>query len=393
MVTPANRLLEPASSLDRLRVLYLIDSLGSGGAEHLLAAYLRHLPGLGIDPTVAALQDRGGNPTAPVIEAMGIPVLDLGIERLRQPGAYRDVGRVIDREAPDLVHTQLEFASVLGAPAAASRGIPVISTLHTLEEPAPWSRAGLRMRLMARSLRRHAGLVVAVSEHARRHHLRHLRLDPAAVKTIHNGIEIGSFHSGGPDRAAVRSELGIPAGANLIVVVAVLRPPKGIDLLLRAMPAIIRDAPAAHCLVVGDGEARSALQGMAADLGIADRVTFAGNRADVPRMLAAADLFVLPSLTEALPTVVAEAMAAGLPVVATTVGGTPEMVDDTTGTLVAPGDVPGLGEAVVQMLGDPAAAARCGRRGAAVASERFDLATQAARLVGEYRRLAAVRQP
>jgi len=393
MVARADHLLEPAPSPGRLRVLYLIDSLGAGGAEHLLAAYLRHLPGLGIDPTVAALQDRGGNPTAPVIEAMGIPVLDLGIERLRQRGAYRYIGRVIDREAPDLVHTQLEFANVLGAPAASGRGIPVISTLHTLEEPVPWSRAGLRMRLMARSLRRHAGLVVAVSEHARRHHLEHLRLDPAAVKTIHNGIEIGSFRDGGPDRAAVRSELGIPVGARLIVVVAVLRPPKGIDILLRAMPAITDHVPAAHCLIVGDGEARSTLEALAADLGVTDRVTFAGARADVPRMLAAADLFVLPSLTEALPTVVAEAMAAGLPVVATTVGGTPEMVDGTTGTLVAPGDVPGLGTAIVQMLSDPAAAARCGRRGAEVASERFDLATQAARLVAEYRRLAPVRRP
>jgi len=393
MVAPADHLLGPASSFARLRVLYLIDSLGSGGAEHLLAAYLRHLPELGVDPTVAALQDRGGNPTAPVIEAMGVPVLNLGIERLRQRGAYRDIGRVIDREAPDLVHTQLEFANVLGAPAASGRGIPVISTLHTLEEPAPWSRAGLRMRLMARSLRRHADLVVAVSEHARRHHLQHLRLDPARVRTIHNGIEIDGFHTGGPDRSAVRSEIGIPAGASLIVVVAVLRPPKGIDRLLRAMPMIIDEITAAHCLIVGDGEARSALEGMAADLGIADRVTFAGTRADVTRMLAAADLFVLPSLTEALPTVVAEAMAAGLPVVATTVGGTPEMVDDTTGTLVDPGDVPGLGRAIVEMLGDPAAAARCGRWGAAVASERFDIATQAARLVGEYRRLVPVRQP
>ena len=110
-------------------------------------------------------------------------------------------------------------------------------------------------------------------------------------------------------------------------------------------------------------------------------------------MLSAADLFVLPSLTEALPTVVAEAMAAGLPVVATRVGGTPEMIDDSTGTLVEPGDIPGLGEAIVHLLGDSANATSRGSRGKAVAAERFDLATQAARLVDEYRRLTVVRQP
>jgi len=287
----------------------------------------------------------------------------------------------------------LEFSNTLGAPAASRRDIPVVGTLHTLEEPAPWSRAGLRMRLMARSLRRHADLVVAVSEHARFHHLEHLRLHPARVMTIHNGIDVAAFRNGGADRAVVRSELGIPAGASLIVVVAVLRPPKGIDRLLRALPDVIEAVPAAHCLIVGDGEARPGLERLAADRGIADRVTFSGARADVPRMLAAADLFVLPSLTEALPTVVAEAMAAGLPVVATRVGGTPEMVDASTGVLVEPGDIPGLGKAIVQVLGDPTDAASRGKRGRAVAAERFDLATQAARLVDEYRRLIAVRQP
>ena len=392
MVAPADHRIEAGPRSARLRILYLIDSLGSGGAEHLLAAYLRHLPALGIDPTVAALQDRGGNPTALTIEALGIPVLDLGIERLRQRGAYRDVGRAIDRQAPDLVHTQLEFANVLGAPAASRRGIPVVGTLHTLEEPAPWSRAGMRMRLMARSLRRHADLVVAVSEHARLHHLEHLRLDPARVTTIHNGIDIAGFRTGGPHRAAVRAEFGIPAGASLIVVVAVLRPPKGIDRLILALPTVIEAIPSAHCLIVGDGDAGPGLERMAIDQGIADRVTFSGARADVPRMLAAADLFVLPSLTEALPTVVAEAMAAGLPVVATRVGGTPEMVDDSTGVLVEPGDIPRLGRAIVQMLGDPTEAAIRGRQGRAVAAERFDLATQAARLVDHYRRLIAARR-
>ncbi|MCJ7726446.1 MAG: glycosyltransferase [Acidimicrobiia bacterium] len=377
----------------RIRVAFVIDSLGRGGAEHLLAAYLRHLPALGVEPIVIALQERGGNPTRREIEALGVPVVELGIERLRQRGAYRRVAEAIERAAPDLVHTQLEFANVLGATAASRRHIPVVSTLHTLEEPAHWSRAGLRMRLMAWSLRRHADLVIAVSEHARGHHLRHLDLPADLVATIHNGIETGRYRAESGSGAAVRDQLGIPRQARVIVTVAVLRPLKGIDRMLQAMPEIIERIPNAHYLIIGDGEARGHLEGETARLDLAGRVTFAGSRADVPLMLTAADLFVLPSLTEALPPVVAEAMAAGLPVVATRVGGTPEMVDSTTGIVVPPDDVSALAGAVAGLLGDPVDATARGEAGRRVASERFDLQSQAARLTSEYRRLLAARQP
>jgi glycosyltransferase involved in cell wall biosynthesis len=383
---------DPRAGLGRMRVLYLIDSLGRGGAEHLLAAYLRHLPPLGIDPVVVALQDRGGNPTAADIRALGIPVADLGIERLRQRGAYRRVAAAVERSEPDLVHTQLEFANVLGTAAAARRHIPVVSTLHTLDEPAPGTRPWLRMHLMAWSLRRNADLVIAVSDHARHHHVRRLRLPASLVETIHNGIEVGRFRPAAGARRKVRSALGLPQDAPVIATVAVLRPPKGIDRMLRAMPSVARRHPDARYLIVGDGEARPALEETAAAEGVAHRVTFAGARADVPDMLAAADVFVLPSLTEALPTVVAEAMAAGLPVVATDVGGTAEMVGPGTGMLVPHDDSPALAAAVAELLDDPGRAAALGGEGRRIAEERFDLARQVARLVDEYRRLAGARR-
>ena len=149
--------------------------------------------------------------------------------------------------------------------------------------------------------------------------------------------------------------------------------------------------PGAHLLVVGDGPERPHLERRAAALGMADRVTFAGNRADVPDMLASADVFVLPSLTEALPTVVAEAMAAGLPVIANPVGGTPEMVDDHTGLLVPPGDPAALARAISAVLGDPRRAGAMGRAGARAAAERFEITTQTGKLAAEYRRLVMAR--
>jgi glycosyltransferase involved in cell wall biosynthesis len=369
-----------------MRVLYLIDSLGRGGAEVLLTAYLGQMAQRGVDPIVIALQNRGGNPTAREIEALGIPVVDLGIERLRQRGAYRQVVAAIERSQPDLVHTQLEFSNILGAAAASRLGLPVVSTLHSLEEPRALSRAWLRMHVMAWSLRRHANRVIAVSDHARAHHLRHLRLPGDLVQTIYNGIDTDRFRSDVPD---ARAELGIPPDVPLIVTVAVLRPPKGIDLMLRAMPEV----PDAHYLIVGDGEARLALEAETARLGLGDRVTFAGARADIPVMLATADLFVLPSLTEALPTVIAEAMAAGLPVVATDVGGTTEMVDADTGIVVDAGDADQLANAVRSLLADPIRAGDMGRTGREIAARRFDLHNQAGRLIDEYRRLGAARRP
>ena len=372
-----------------VRVLYLIDSLGPGGAEHLLAASLPFLRRAGVVPSVVALQEQQGNPVAARIEAQGIPVCELGIRRLRQRGAYARVRDTIRAAAPDVVHTQLEFSAVLGIPAARRLGLPTIATLHTLDEPPPRSRLALHFRLMAWALRR-ARRVIAVSEITRRHYLDRARLRPERVMTIHNGIDPSAFQAPPGERDAARRELGLDASAPVLVTVAVQREPKGIQHMLAALPEVAAAFPAVRYLLVGDGPHRRALEGLAARLGVADRVVFAGARDDVPRLLAVADLFVLPSLTEALPTVVAEAMAAGLPIVATTVGGIPEMVGHgEAALLVPPSDPAALAAAVCRLLANPRQAAAMGRAGRRVVAARFDIRAQAKALADDYRALAA----
>jgi glycosyltransferase involved in cell wall biosynthesis len=242
---------------------------------------------------------------------------------------------------------------------------------------------------MARVLRRYARRVIAVSESARDHHLEHGRMRPERVITLYNGIDIVAFGSvAAGAREAVRDELGLPDSAPVLATVAIQREPKGIQHMLEALPAVIAAVPDARYLLIGDGPHRNRLEEITAAIGLTDRVLFAGSRDDIPRMLSAADLFVLPTLTEALPTVIAEAMAAGLPIVASAVGGIPEMVSHgDTALLVPPADPGALTDAVVRILTNPRQAAAMGRAGRRVAAEQFDVVRQAGILAEEYRHL------
>lgn len=394
MTTPRPRLRQaPVPTPEgAIRVTYLIDSLGHGGAEQLLVRYLAAVPALGVEPRVVVIQDRDGNPMAADITALGVPVDSLDIDRLRRRGALDRVTTALASTAPDLIHTQLEFANILGTLAARRLGVPAIATLHTLDRPAPWSRDAARYRLMAWVLRRRSSGVVAVSASAAAHFRMRSGADSRLLSTIHNGIDLTPFHAAAAasDRDGVRREFGIPLDASLITTVALLRPEKGIADMLTALPDVLAHHPAAHYLVVGDGEARSALGQATEALGVAARVRFAGHRRDVARLLAASDVFVLPSHTEALPTVLIEAMASGVPIVATSVGGIPEMVDHGVSALLVPPAEPGrLADAVNRLLAAPLQAVAMAQAGRRAAGERFDLARQSARLVAEYRRLIA----
>jgi glycosyltransferase involved in cell wall biosynthesis len=181
--------------------------------------------------------------------------------------------------------------------------------------------------------------------------------------------------------------VGIDPARPVVTTVAVLREPKGIQFMIAALPGILEQHPDAVYLVVGDGPHRASLEDLAARTGVADSTRFIGRSGDIPAVLAATDLFVLPSLTEALPTVVIEAMAAAIPVVATDVGGTREVL--TGGGVVVPArSAPQLVDAVARLLGSPRQRHALGQEGRRLAVERFSVARHAARLADEYRVLA-----
>ncbi len=270
--------------------------------------------------------------------------------------------------------------------AAAAARLPFVSTQHTMSEPPRWSRPWWRVRAGDVALGRLASAIIAVSDEARRHYQVHRPYPARKLVTVRNGIDLSRFDQTAGEGPAVRRELGIPPDAPVLATVSVLRRDKGIQHMIAALAALAAQVPDVVYLVVGDGDHRPALEAAAARRGVAGRVVFAGSRTDVPRVLAACDAFVHPTLLDALPTVLAEAAAAGLPIVASRVGGVPEMcLDGRNGLLVEPGDEAGLAAACLRVLREPGLAARMGAQSREVARERYDIRTQAARLRDVYR--------
>ena len=369
-----------------LRVLYLIDSLGHGGAERVLLNTCRELARLGVDVHVGVLQTFDGNPVARKLEADGVPVATLGIQRLRDPRGYGVTRNAVVSAAPDIVHTHLEFSNVLGTIAAWRCGIPSVATLHTLDTPRRFSRAWIRFTVMAYVLRRFASLVVAVSESTRDHHLHVSGLQSERVVVIPNGTDLAPYTEiSTATRAAIRAELAIPSDAPVIMTVAIQRSEKGLHHMITAMPAVRARHPRALYVLVGDGPERAALERRVALLNLADAIRFTGLRDDVPAMLSAADVFVQPSLSDALPTTLIEAMAAGVPAVGTNVGGIPEIISPgRTGVLVPPGSASALADAVLGLLDDTRTARRFGDEARQVAFSSFDAGHAVRRLYDEY---------
>jgi glycosyltransferase involved in cell wall biosynthesis len=367
----------------KYEVAFVIDGLGMGGAERLMVPILKHLDRDRFNAHVCALQTKDGNPMAEQIRPLGIPVECLDIKHLRDVEAVPRLVRYLKAIGADLVHTQLEFSNILGNISAKLLRLPSVCTIHIMPSLDVKPKSKLHQRVEWFSLRHFCDRVIAVSEEARQYHLAISGASASQVTMLYNGIDLAGFTGmdRAHERAAVRSELGIPADANVLTTVAVLRPQKGIQFMIRALPAILAAHPDSYYLVVGDGSQRAALLEEAQKAGVGERVIFAGMRHDVPRLLAASDVVVLPTLTEALPTVLAEAMAARLPIIASRVGGVPEMVtDEVNGCLVPPEDVEALVSACSQLLRDAQLRMTMGVEGWNTVDRKFNIERQVDKL-------------
>ncbi len=371
------------NSDDKKTIIFVIDGLGMGGAERLMIPILGHLDRDRFEVRVCVLQSKGGNPLAEELRALGVPVDLLNVKRLRDIGALLRLSSYLKERRADIVHTQLEFANILGNISAKRLGLPSVCTVHVMPSLATTIKNKLHQQVEWMALRLFCDRVITVSEETRRLYIAGSGISAEKLLTIYNGIDLTRFQRLEPDlvRAAVRREFNLPDDARLLTTVAVLRAPKGIEYMIRALPAVLAAHPDAWYLIVGDGEQREALTAETDRMGAGERVVFAGARKDIPRLLSASDIFVLPTLTEALPTVLAEAMACRLPIVASAVGGVPEMVQDGgSGILVQPMQPAELSSACNALLADPDLRSRMGEQGRELVNQKFSIDRQVVQL-------------
>jgi glycosyltransferase involved in cell wall biosynthesis len=346
----------------RLRVAHVTLGLDVGGQEKLLVEFARHADRGRFDLTFVCLGGRGK--LAGAVEACGWPVVALDAPPGLRPGLVPRLAGLFRRRRIDLVHTH-DDKPLLYAPLAArlARVPRVVHTRH--HGHLPWLRR--RHAAMTRLAARLTSQFVCVSDDS----ARLTAGDGVRARTIWNGIDMSRFSYTGP-----RAD-------GPVVAVGRLSPEKDHPTLLRAVALAGRAAPL-RWEVAGNGPCRAALERLAAELGLGDRVRFLGEVADVPALLGRASVFVLPSLTEGLSLTLLEATARGLPVVATRVGGNPEVVvDGETGLLVPPGAPAALAGAVLRLLDDPATARRLGAAGRRRVETHFDVR----RMVAEYETL------
>ena len=333
-----------------IRPLVLISSLDLGGAERVTVSFLLELARRGLPAALCTVSSRQSDALASALTKGGLVRCDLGARRLADPVAFLRYIRLLWREKFDVVHAHGQDAGILAAAARPFVRIPLVLTRHVLDEPDTVWRERLRARLASAAARR-ADAVIAVSSASADHLSRLAAISRSAIEVIPNGIDIAQFDRSdlSRKRSELRRRIGVLPAESMVLVIAALRRGKGHEVLIEAWPDLHRRLRGVRVVFVGGGARQAELEARCRRLGAA--VTFLGWRDDIAELLTASDIVVLPSFSEAYPTVLMEAAAAGRPVVATLVGGVAEIVDHgRTGLLVPPGDGPGLAEAVSTIL-------------------------------------------
>jgi glycosyltransferase involved in cell wall biosynthesis len=345
-----------------VRVAYVIWSLGLGGAEQLVLRLAAGLDRRRFEPLICCLNEPG--PFAAQAGAAGVEVAAFhkrGAVDLRLVPALR---RFLRERSVDVVHTHLWGANLWGRLAARSLGLPAVATEHNTDT---WKRA--HHFAIDRALAGGTRALVAVS-HAVREFYESRGVGRGRWEVIHNGVALPPGDPSARERA--RRALGLPTAVPAVGFVGRLVPAKGPLAFLEVLRDVARERTDLRGVMVGDGPLRAEVAARADALGLAGRVLLAGLRDDVAPLLPAFDALLFCSEREGLSLAMLEAMAAGVPVVATAVPGTTELIEHgRSGLLFEPGHLPGAAAEIVALLASPEKAARLGAQARAYVSERF----------------------
>jgi len=369
-------------------VLQVIPAFTVGGAEWMAAHLAAHLPADQFRRGVVSLHGARGSPIEEYLAHHSVPVYYINKRRGFDPTTWLRLYRLLRTLQPAIVHTHQTVGRYVYPACWAARQKIIVHTVHSIAPGEIHSRFWRRFQGWAY---RRGVLPVSIAQELTRTFVEEYGRAPAAE--IPNAIPTELYMPDAARRAEWRSQHAVPQDALVYTCVAGLRPIKNHRLLLQAFAEAVQRLPDALLLLVGPPDRLNpsyaeSLKALAQELGLGQRVRFLGSRADVPDILRASDVFVLSSDYEGNPLSVLEAMAAGLPVVSTAVGGVPELVQDgATGLLVTAGDAHALAEAIVQMGRDPMRRAVMGDAARQTALQRFDVRVMSRAYAALYQQL------
>ena len=346
------------------RVMQLVWSFEIGGAENFVLNLVRKTDRSRYEPSICVFAEDG--PLREQAEALGVPVFRI------KPGSVPVTAlrliRLLRAERPDLIHAHSIAPGFYGAVAGALCRIPVLTTRHGRPEDS--AKPSLTRMISTRFTDR----FVAVSEEVRRLLISMTKIPAEKIFSIVNGIDTQRF--AGTRNTALRAEFGIPENAFLFGTVGRLNHTKAQDLMIHALKTLRDQGADARLVIAGDGDRREKLDHLIAELQLQDRARLLGARHDVPAILRGLDAFVLSSVDEGVPLSLLEAMAAGLPCVATAVGGIPEVISHEHNGLLAPaGDAAALAAAMQRLLDEPDLRRHIAANGAETVRTRFSIET------------------
>lgn len=358
----------------RLRVLTLVDNPDiTGGGERMAVTFAEGLDPARFERFLCATRQVSAPSFGAELEAAGVRVLSLKRRSKWALWAWWPLISFLRREQVDVLHAHKFGSNLWGTVLGRLTRVPVVLAHEQSWASARFSAAGQRFRAFVdrELIGRYSDLFFAVSRADRRRMVDIEGVDPRRICVMPNAVPRPS-----PNGHDVRAELGIPKAAPVLVTVCQLRPEKALDLLVKAAEEVRARCPALRVLIAGDGPKEGELRDQITAAGLGDTVLLLGTRRDVPDLLLAADIAVCCSDFEGTPLSVMEYMAAGKPVVATRVGGLPEMIEDGVhGLLVERQDASGLAQALSELIAERARARAMGLRGRERQRREFDLGT------------------
>ena len=354
----------------RRKIFYLIDSLHVGGTETQAVELALRMPASDYEITLGCLSTQG--PLLEKLKDSAVVVREFyprgGIDS--RSGIYQlaKLALFLRREKFDVVHTHDLWSNLMGVPAARLAQVSAIVSSRRDLAHFDWYEG--RKRAWLRRIQNLSSVVLANATPIRDALIAEDGFAPEKLRVIHNGVDTEKFRRAKSDRERLFPGIG---SQKLVVLVGNMHSDvKGHSWLISAAPAVLREFPETRFVFAGDGDARPRFEQQATNLGLKQKFVFMGRRSDIPDVLASCDIAVLPSKAEGLPNAVLEYMAAGLPTIASRVGGNPELVEDgITGLLVPPQDIEALSDALLRLMRDPELAQTIASNGQRLAVENY----------------------